>query len=389
MSRRRAVSLVARREVRERLRSRIFVASTAVQVLLVVGIVAIAALTGGDGPEKVEVGVVGAQARAIGEAARAQEEGLDLRVELESLGGEAAARQAVDSEQVDVALAGGALLTRDDPSEEVVALIQGASRATRGAAVLRQAGLGQDRIRAALDPAPLSVREVGGEGDKGAGLAFVGTLLLYVAIVTFGYYVASGVVEEKSSRVIELVLSAIRPVELLIGKVVGIGLLGLVQLGVVAGVGLGTALATGVVDLPDTAASTAALVVLFFVLGYAFYACAFAVAGAIVSRQEDIQSTTSPMIVALVAGYLASISVIEKPESTLATVCTFLPPVAPMIVPARAAQDALGTWELAVSVAVMLVTTAAMMRLAARIYERAVLRMGAPLKLREALRLAR
>lgn len=129
--------------------------------------------------------------------------------------------------------------------------------------------------------------------------------------------------------------------------------------------------------------------VLFFVLGYAFYACAFAVAGAIVSRQEDIQSTTSPMLIALVAGYLAAISVIDKPESTLATVCTFLPPVAPMIVPARAAQDTLPAWELGLSVVLMLAGTAALMRLAARIYERAVLRMGAPLKLREALRLAR
>ncbi|MGI8594508.1 MAG: ABC transporter permease [Solirubrobacteraceae bacterium] len=310
-------------------------------------------------------------------------------VEIEGLGGEAAARRAVDSEDVDVALAGGALLTRADPSDEIVALVQSASRATRGAAVLRQAGLGQDRIRAALDPAPVAVREVGGEGDQGAGLAFIGTLLLYIAILTFGYYVASGVVEEKSSRVIELVLSAIRPVELLCGKVVGIGLVGFVQLVAVAGVGLAAALATGAVDLPATAASTAALVAPFFVLGYAFYACAIAVSGAIVSRQEDIQSTTSPMMVMLVAGYLAAISVIDKPESTLATVCTFLPPVAPMVVPARAAQDALPPWELAVSVVLMLAGTAVLVRLAARIYERAVLRLGAPLKLREALRLAR
>ena len=389
MSFRRAVSLIARRELRERLRSRVFLASTAVQAVLVLALVALAALTGGSGPETVKVGVVGDEARAIGEAARAQERAFDLRVELEGLGDEAAARRAVDSEDVDVALAGGSLLTRTDPSDALVALVQSASRATRGAEVLRRAGLGQDRIRAALDPSPIAVREVGGEGDKGTGLAFVSTLLLYVAVLTFGYYVAAGVVEEKSSRVIELILSAIRPVELLTGKVVGIGLVGFIQLVAVAGVGLAAALAVGAVDLPATALSTAALVVLFFVLGYAFYACAFAVAGAIVSRQEDIQSTTSPMLVALVAGYIAAISVINQPSSTLAAVCTFLPPVAPMVVPARAAQGALPAWELAVSVVLMLVGTAVLMRLAARIYERAVLRMGAPLKLREALRLAR
>jgi len=232
------------------------------------------------------------------------------------------------------------------------------------------------------------VREVGGEGDKGTGLAFVGTLLLYNAIITFGYYVASGVVEEKSSRVVELVLSAIRPVELLTGKVVGIGLLGLVQLVAVSGVGLAAALGAGLVDLPATAASTAALVVLFFVLGYASTPAPSP--SRVRSSPARRTSRARPPDAhrarrRLPRGDL----VIDKPESTLATVCTFLPPVAPMIVPARAAQDALPAWELALSVVLMLAGTAALMRLAARIYERAVLRMGAPLKLREALRFAR
>jgi len=153
--------------------------------------------------------------------------------------------------------------------------------------------------------------------------------------------------------------------------------------------GLIAAAAVGDAELPASTAATIALVVLYFVLGYAFYACAFAAAGAIVSRQEDIQSTTSPMLVALVGGYLASFAVMEDPDSTAATVLSLVPPLAPFVVPARAARDALGAGELALSVALMLAGTALLLAVAARIYERAVLRFGAPLKLTEALRLAR
>lgn len=195
--------------------------------------------------------------------------------------------------------------------------------------------------------------------------------------------------EEKTSRVIEVVLSAIRPVSVLAGKVIGIGLVGLFQLFVIGGAGIAAALATGQADLPSTTATAALVVVIFFILGYALYSCAFAAAGAIVSRQEDVQSTTSPLLVVLVGGYIASISAIDNPTSTLAEVLTYLPPVAPLIVPGRVAQGAIGAPEVIVSIVLMLVATLLLVRLAARIYERSILRVGAPLKLTQAWRLAR
>lgn len=126
---------------------------------------------------------------------------------------------------------------------------------------------------------------------------------------------------------------------------------------------------------------------LFFVLGYALYACAFALAGAIVSRQEDVQSTTSPLLIALIAGYLGSLAVAEEPDGGLAVAATLLPPFAPLVVPVRAARDALPLWELLASTALMLVAIAALLWLAARVYERSVLRMGAPMRLLEGVRL--
>ena len=100
-------------------------------------------------------------------------------------------------------------------------------------------------------------------------------------------------VSEKSSRVVEVILSAIRPVQLLAGKVLGVGLLGLLQVGLIAFVGLAIAVPSGAIGLPDSTAETVGLVFVYFVLGYALYACAFAVAGSIVSSQEDSQTTTT------------------------------------------------------------------------------------------------
>jgi ABC-2 type transport system permease protein len=385
---RREVELVAGREVRERLRSKALRVSTGVQVLVVVGALVIANLTGGDGNESAKLGVVGQEAAAVGAVARERDSAFGLRVTVRRFPDARAARAAIAADEVKLALVGDRLLTAANPPEALVPLVQAGYRDTRGARVLRREGVAPERARAALEPPPLPVSEVQ-SGDEGAGLAFVGSLLLYMSLITFGYMLAGGIVEEKSSRVIEVVLSAIKPVSVLAGKVLGIGMVGLFQLFVIGGAGIAAALALGQADLPSTTATTALAAVIFFILGYALYSCAFAAAGAMVSRQEDAQNTTSPLLVVLVGGYLASISAIDKPTSTLAEVLTYLPPAAPMIVPGRVAQGATGAPAALASIALMLVAIVLMVRLAARIYERSILRVGAPLKLTQAWRLAR
>jgi ABC-2 type transport system permease protein len=153
----------------------------------------------------------------------------------------------------------------------------------------------------------------------------------------------------------------------------------------IAAAGIAAGLVAGVIDIPSSTAFGLVLVLVYFLFGYALYACAFAVAGVLVSRQEDTQSTTSPLILLLVIAYVVSISI--EPTSTTAQIFTFLPPLAPLIVPARAIQDVLPAWELAASLVLMMAGIALMIGLASRIYERTILRMGAPISLREALRL--
>jgi len=383
---RRAIFLTARRELRERARSRAFIASTVVQVVIVLAIVIVSSLTSGD-TESFEVGTVGSGPAGVAEAAEAQQAAFDVELELTAFDDEEEARAAVSDDEVDAVITEDAVLTRPGVSDTLTALVQQASRVVTGSESLSSEGLSDEEIRTALEPKPLEVDEVGEE--SGGGVAFVSSILLYVAIIGSGYAVATGVVEEKSTRVVEVILSAIKPVHLLAGKVIGIGLLSLGQLLVIVFAGLAAAIPTGALDLPDSTLPTAVLIAVYFVLGYLFYACAFAVTGAVVSRQEDVQSSSGPLTLVLIVAYLVAISAADSPESTLAVAATLIPPLAPMIVPARAAQDALPLGELALSLVLMALATALLLWIAGRVYDRTVLRMGAPMKLRDALRLAR
>jgi len=391
VSGRRAIWLTVRREVGEGLRARAFRISLAIQVVLVAGIAVASALTGGDdGPEKRTVATVGQQARQVAQTARSAQDRFQLRLRVKAVPDAAAARREVRDGDVDAALAPGRLITQTEGDDTLAALLQQSARTLQSRTALRRAGLSPRQIAAALDPPPLRAVEVappGGAGGK--GLAYIGALVLYIAIIMFSFGIAAGVVAEKSSRVVELVLSAIRPAQLLAGKVIGVGVVGLLQVVTVAAVGLGVSLIAGRVDLPDSTAKTALLVALYFVLGYAFYGCACAGAASIVSRQEDSQNATSPMLVLLVGSYILSTSALGNASGSLAQICTFLPPVAPMVVPGRAAQDALPGWELGASVALMVLGTLLVIRVAGRVYERSVLHFGSPLKLTEALRQSR
>lgn len=386
MTDRRAIFLTARRELRERARSKAFLVSTVLQVVIVIAVVVVASLTSG-GTDTFTVGVVGDQARAVTDAASAQQKAFGAELKLKTLDDVAAARSAVEKDELDAAVAGGRLLTGSGPSETLTTLVQQASRDIAGTDVLRAKGLDDRAIRSALEPKPLEVEKLGDESS--GGLAFVASLLLYIAIISYGIVVATGVVEEKSTRVVEVILSTIRPIHLLAGKVLGIGPVGLGQLLVIVGAGLLAAIPTGALDLPASTASTTVLIGVYFVLGYLVYACMYAIAGAMVSRQEDVSSSSAPLTIVLVAAYLVGISASDSPDSTLSVVASFIPPLAPMIVPARAAQDSLPASQLAISIALMLIAALALLWLAARIYDRSVLRMGAPLKLRETLRLVR
>jgi ABC-2 type transport system permease protein len=213
-----------------------------------------------------------------------------------------------------------------------------------------------------------------------------GLVALLIVLVFYGQAVAQGVTEEKSSRVVEILLTTLSPRRLLAGKVLGIGLLGLAQLALAAGAALIAGRLAGGAGLPAAAPETVALVLVWFVLGYVFYSVAFAAAGALVSRQEDLQTAMAPVNVALIgAFYLALIVANGNPNALVAQIAAFVPPFAPMVVPTRMVLGDMTVLGLALAVVIDVIATAALIAVAARIYERAILHVGAPVKLRGAL----
>jgi ABC-2 type transport system permease protein len=380
-----------RREFMERLRQRAFLISTGVVVLLVAIVAVLAGVLGGDDTKRYEVGVQGPEAVTIATAARAVAPQFDARIELRRFDSPAAARAAVRDESVDAAVVGGALVTLDEPPEELEQALQASARQVRSGAELRAEGLSSAEVRRALDPPPLRTSMLEGDDneDERAGVAFVASLLLYGQLIVFGLAVATGVVEEKASRVVEVLLAAIPPRSLLAGKIVGIGLLGLLQLFLAGVVGLALATASGAIELDGTMLGALAVVLVWFLFGYALWACLYAVSGVIVSRQEDLQSSSTPLTLLLVVCYLLAFPAIEDPSSSLAVISSIVPFSAPIVMPVRVALGEATTPEIAASLVLLGVSVAVLVRLGARLYEGAILRMGRPLKLVEAWRLAR
>jgi ABC-2 type transport system permease protein len=201
--------------------------------------------------------------------------------------------------------------------------------------------------------------------------------------------VATGVVEEKASRVVEVLLAAIPPRALLAGKIAGIGLLGLLQLLLFGVVGLAVAAASGAIGLDGADAGALAVALVWFLFGYAFWAALYAISGVIVSRQEDLQSSSTPLTMLLVVSYLLVFPALDDPSSTIAVVSSLVPFCSPIVMPARVVLGEAGGLEMAASLGLLAISVALLMALGARIYEGAILRMGRPLRLTEAWRLAR
>ncbi|WP_354698974.1 hypothetical protein DSM112329_04673 [Paraconexibacter sp. AEG42_29] len=387
MNARSQVVLVAQREVRERLRNKAFRITTLIFCLAAVGAGLAAGLIGSGGADEVTVGTSGPDAARVVDGMQAAGKSYDLKPEQKAFGSAASARAAVDEGDVDLAIVDGPrLLVGVDADARSIALAQAAWRADAQRQAVERGGLRGAEARAVLSPAPLPTTELGdADADAKQGVAYIGALLLYLVIFTYGLTVSSGVVEEKSSRVVEILQAAVPPRRLLLGKVLGLGLVGLLQTAAFLVLGAIAATASGAFDASGIAAGAAAITGLYFMLGYLLYACAYAMAGALCARQEDLQSVTSPLTILLVGGYLLSTGAISSPDGTIATAMSLFPPWAPIVMPGRVIQGAVAWWEVALSVALMLAMTLVVLRLADRIYRGASLQVRGRTSLKAAL----
>jgi ABC-2 type transport system permease protein len=380
-----AVGLVARREIVTRTRERSFHVATLVTIGILAAIVVLPNALG-LGDRSATVVVSSPAGERVAAAAQPGARALKLALTIEQAGA-AQARARVRDGTADAALVGAepAVLVRSSLGDDLGAVLRQASATVRSEAALAQAGLSAQQRRAVLQPQPLRVVELEPDrNDQAQGFATVAIFLLFFQLIGYGYWIAAGIVEEKASRVVELLLSTIRPRELLAGKVAGIGLVALGQLALIGVIGLVLAIATGSVDVPGDAAGALIIVLAFFLLGYAFYSAMFAVAGALVPRQEEIQNVTTPIQIVLFATYFLSFQAVSEPGGPLAQVLSFIPPTAAIVLPVRVIAGDIPAWEIALGSLLLAAAAAAMLLAAARIYANAVLRTGSRVRLREA-----
>jgi ABC-2 type transport system permease protein len=385
-----AVRLVAGREVRERGRSKGFWIGTSVWLLGIVAAVVVPAMFGHHGQQTFRVGTVGAAPPGLSSSVTADAAALGGIAHIRAIGSAAAARSALDTHALDLVIEGqtGVLVRGQNTDLPVVGLAQLVARDLAVQARLRATGVPAERIRGTFAAAPAPVRSLipAGPGNQASrAIVVAGTIILYLGLVTYGGWVTSGVLEEKSSRVVEVILAAVRPRELLAGKVIGIGLLGLGQFAAIALAGTIAATWAGR-HLPASTPGAIGLLVVWFLLGYAFYCCAFAAAGAASSRQAEAPVAAGPLTLLILLGYVASLNVQSNPDGVLARITPFIPPLAPMAMPARMLLGHAAPWELPVSAALMLAATYGLVRLAARAYSGNILRSGGRVTVRGMLR---
>ena len=379
MSGRRSIALVAGREIRERLRSKAFIASTVFILALVAG----SALLGQvmDPQKTYRVAVTKPVPEGLATALqRAAQPFDDAQVRLRTVDSASAGRRLLEDGEVDalLLLATDRLVFRKSVDPKAAAVADSAVRA----------------VRNELPPAPelttATLHPPDDEpGDAAVLVAAAGSLLLFTSLAFYGQWVVNGVVEEKNSRVVEVILSAVRPRDLLAGKVIGIGSLGFGQLVLVAGLAAGL-LVAGVFDAPAALGADMALVIPWFVLGFALYAVAYAVAGALASSQQNADTAAQPVTYALVAVYFAGYVVLaENADGPLASLLTVFPLTAPLVLPARSALAAVPLWQHALAVILVLGAIYALVRFAGRVYAHGLLHGGPGLGVRAAWRIAR
>jgi ABC-2 type transport system permease protein len=393
---REAIRLIAGREIRERTKSRAFRIVTIVLIAIGIGAVAIPAATSNKPAPTIDVGLVGTYPGPLQRTMTAVGSTVGVAVRLHDERDVAAARAALRSGALDLAVVDSERLLVDrqiDQSTSSLGRLAAAlSQAVGLSKALTAAGLTPAEVQQALDAPPLplqTVQHAAADLTKRRALAYIGLLLLYISLVTYGGWVAVGVLEEKSSRIVEILLSTVRPATLLGGKVLGIGACGLLQFAAITAAALVTSAVVGANVLPSGSTLAILSTLMWFVLGFAFYSSLYAAAGSLGSKPQDAQAVAAPLqVFLLIIYFVGTFTALATPDSPLIVVLSFFPPTAPMTMSVRAIVGDVPGWQIAISVVLTVAGTVFLIRLAGRVYARAILRTGPRLKLRQAWRMA-
>lgn len=393
---------VIRREYLQRVKSRWFVVATVAGPLLMLGLILVPALIASQGEEADRqlavldrTGVlyerVAEGLQRAGYSVERAEDGADAEGALAARieGDEIGAFLVLDQATIDRGHARLTATSRPSIVRQVAfqqILVQAALEARLGGA--------DPGVRALLDGGELEVSVVsdGGVGFDDAAFAasYIGAFLLYMTILLYAVAVMRSVLEEKSNRVVEVVISSMRPFQLMLGKIVGVGAVGLTQLliwalsgALIVGAGIPALLAAN----PQFAAlgelrqflpgiGYAGLFAVFFVGGYFMYSGLYAAVGAMCNTDEEAQQAQFPVIMLLIVPIVFVTQVINEPNAGLSVALSLVPFFSPILMFARAAGGAAPLWQVGLSVLGMAVTVVAIAWVAGRIYKVGILMAG-------------
>jgi ABC-2 type transport system permease protein len=387
------VGIVAMREIRERIRGRIFRVGTLVLLIAVAAAIIIPTFhSSSRGPTTQTVGIVGRASsqveQVVHSAGTASQDVVRIVPELSV----ATAKTELRSGKIDLAIIGGNQVLLDLPATassspadptlvQNVAAYLGVLKAYRaGGLTPRQASV-VDNAKSVpvitLQPSPK---------PTSTGTSVIGLVLLFFMLTQYNTWILIGVMQEKSSRVVEVLLAAVRPIQLLGGKVLGIGVVALGQATLVVGFALILAKAVGSDLLHGSTPLVLACQLLWLVLGYAFYCWVYAAAGSTAERQDQVQTLALPLTVPILVGYVFSLTVIGNGHPDLLfKIFAYLPPTAPFCMPVLVGLSQVTLWEFVASALISIAATVGMAMFAARIYRRAVLQTGGRVSIRQLL----
>ena len=394
------VALVASREIRERVRARAFQIGTVIILAVIAGAIVIPTLTASK--QQVQyVGVVGQATPALITTIHAASKSVGAAVMVLPGLDRQAADDALASGRIDLAVIDGEAILVKTPvaatDTSTTAQVVDALAQALGIVKAEQAAhLTSGQISALEETRPLPIQSlqssgIGGRAHKSAnGVSIIGLILVFMLLSQYDGWILLGVMEEKSSRVVEVLLGTVPPLHLLAGKVLGIGLVAFAQASAAVVFALALADAIGSNLLHGTAPVVLVSTLVWLVLGYAFYCWVFAAAGSTSERQDQAQSLAVPLTLPIVFGYvMALIAASSGSASEFFKVLAYLPPTAPFAMPVLVGLGEVSWWQFAASVVISIICTIGVARFAANIYRKAILRTGSRVRLREVVRRTR
>ncbi|MBM7554135.1 ABC transporter permease [Thalassobacillus pellis] len=383
-----------------RLKTKSFIITSLVSILLIIGLANFQTITDRFGGEEPPVAVIG-DTEGVYENLEQNLEAKSSTIELEQVDGtkqevEGLVQEGEYSALLEIQKSAEGIPEATYYANQIANTaisdeLKEALQQVKIAAATSKANLDQGTIQQIF--APVEFETVALEEDakteeelsEARGLVYVMLFLMYFAVLMYGNMIAMEVATEKSSRVMEILISSASPVSQMFGKIFGVALLGLLQLSVFLFVGFQAvkmnqeSMTGGVFEylgLSDLDVSIFIYVIVFFLLGYLLYATLAAMLGSLVSRIEDAQQLIAPMTMVIVAAFLIAMFGLNMPDSTFVTVTSYIPFFTPMLMFLRVGMLDIPAWEVALSIGIMLVTIFLLAMLGARIYRGGVLMYG-------------